>query len=176
MTGRFGQRGHRIRHRVVTALLCLIVAGCGSVASSAVATRQLGPGERWLPVADWGNLLCAGVGYVGEFRLHGSPDDPRLAWMTWPDGSRRELAWEPGTSARFTPNLEVIGPDGHVVAREGSPVTGGCPTADSTVTFGEFLTPAPDVTDPPTQRPGEMTTPGMPLFPRGRSAGYSVDA
>jgi hypothetical protein len=150
VTGRFDRLDRGVRHRVVGVMLVLIVAGCGSVAPSAVGARPLGPGERWLPVAEWGSLmLCAGVGYVGEFRLHGSPSDPRLAWMTMPDGSRRELAWEAGTSARFSPDLVVIGPDSQVIASEGSRVTGGCPTADSTVTFGDFTTPGPDLTDAP---------------------------
>ena len=143
-----------IRRQLSCVLLVLALAGCGSPAPSAIATRLLGPGERWLPVANWGGtMLCAGTGYVGDFRLHGSPDDPRLAWMTWPDGSRRELGWLPGTSARFTPNLEVIGPDGQVIAHEGSQVTGGCHTGDTTVTFGDFTTQAPEATDLPRNSP-----------------------
>ena len=39
--------------------------------------------------------------------------------MTLPDGTVRQLSWLPGTSGRFVPALEVIGPDGRVVAREG---------------------------------------------------------
>jgi hypothetical protein len=143
-----------IRRSISGVLLLVALAACGSPALSSVPIRALGPGERWLPVADWGgNMLCAGGGYVGDFRLHGSPDDPRLAWMNWGDGSRRELGWLPGTSARFTPNLEVIGADGQVIAREGSLVTGGCPTADTGVLFVDFTTPAPEATDLPRNSP-----------------------
>jgi hypothetical protein len=46
--------------------------------------------------------------------------------MTQPDGTVRQLSWRPGTSARFAPNLEVIGLDGLVVAREGAVITGTC--------------------------------------------------
>jgi len=63
---------------------------------------------------------------VGDVRLHGSASDPRLAWLTGPDGTERPLSWRPGTSARFVPELEVIGPDGEVVAREGAAITGTC--------------------------------------------------
>ena len=94
---------------LMSALLIVVLAGCGS---GAPTTRLLGPGERWLPVADWSGRFCAGGGFVGNHRLHGSPDDPRGAWMTIEDGSRRELVWLAGTSARFVPELEVIGPDG----------------------------------------------------------------
>ena len=124
------------------ALLMLALAGCGQTATSPVPTRSLGPGERWLPVANWTGRLCGGGGFVGDFRLHGSPDDPSTAWMTYPDGSRKELAWSPGTSARFIPALEVVGPDGNVIAREGSLVTGGCPVGDPNVLFVEFQTPS----------------------------------
>ena len=55
--------------------------------------------------------------------------------MTFPDGSRRELSWPAGTSARFTPNLEVIGPAGQVIARKGSMVKGGCPTFERGILF-----------------------------------------
>jgi hypothetical protein len=72
--------------------------------------------------------------------------------MTWSDGSRREIGWDPGTSARFSPTLEVIGPGGVVVAREGSFVTGGCPTAGD-IQYVDFTTPRPDATDGPVDGP-----------------------
>jgi hypothetical protein len=46
--------------------------------------------------------------------------------MALPDGTTQQLSWPPGTSARFAPDLEVIGPDGSVLAREGAVVTGSC--------------------------------------------------
>jgi hypothetical protein len=56
-------------------------------------------------------------------------------WLTLPDGTSRQLSWQPGTSARFTPDLEVIGPDGHLLAREGAAITGTCSIAP------DFLVP-----------------------------------
>lgn len=129
--------------RRIGGILVLFVSltGCGSPAPSAAPTRSLGPGEQWLGVVQWGGLLCGGAGFEGEFRIHGSPDDPHLVWMTWPDGSRRELVWSPGTSARFTPSLEVVGPGGNVIAREGTMPTGGCPVGDPRIFFVELELP-----------------------------------
>lgn len=124
-------------------LIVMVLASCGS-GPTATPSRTLGAGERWLPVANFGsNRLCAGAGYVGDLRLHGAADDPRLAWMIGPDGRRTELAWRVGFSARFTPNLEVLDDRGQRVAVEGSLVTGGCPTFDAGVTLPDFATPAP---------------------------------
>ena len=96
-----------------------------------VPPRALGPGEQWVPVELWQPVngvavACGGVGFVGEFRLHGSPTDPSIVWMTQPDGSRAELAWPLGYSARFTPLLELLDDHGAVVGHEGSLLTGGC--------------------------------------------------
>jgi len=59
--------------------------------------------------------------------------------MTLPDGMTRPLSWRPGTSARFVAGLEVLGPDGTVVAREGSVITGSCMIAPDfeVAEFGE---------------------------------------
>jgi hypothetical protein len=118
----------RSRHRRRWLGLVLASAGlvaCASPSIPSASTRALGPGELWLRSVP-SNALCAGGGTDADTRLHGSPSDSRLAWMTLPDGTVRQLSWRPGTSARFTPNLEVIGPDGLVVAREGSVITGTC--------------------------------------------------
>jgi hypothetical protein len=63
--------------------------------------------------------------------------------MTFEDGSRKELVWSAGTIARFAPELEVIGPDGKMIAGEGSLVTGGCPVGHPNVLYVEFQTPSP---------------------------------
>jgi hypothetical protein len=69
--------------------------------------------------------------------------------MTLPDGTSRQLAWRPGTSARFVPDLEVIGPDGRVLAREGSVITGSCTIAPDfeVAEFGD--SPPPTAARPP---------------------------
>jgi hypothetical protein len=148
--------GNAVIRRVLSlALLVLCLSGCGPPEPPASPIRALGPGERWLPVAEWGRPIqaCGGVGYPEDVRLHGSPDDPRIAWMTWPDGSRQEIGWDPGTSARFNPKQEVLGPDDTVVAREGSLVTGGCGTGETNVMYVDFTTPRPDATDVPVDGP-----------------------
>jgi len=142
-----------MRRLLSSVLLALCLVGCSPTAPSGERIRALGPGEQWLPIAEWGPIqACGGVGYPEDVRLHGSPDDLRIAWMTWSDGSRREIGWDPGTSARFSPSLEVIGPDGAVVAREGSMVTGGCPTTGD-IQYVDFTTPRPDATDLPVDGP-----------------------
>ena len=138
-----GERGSTMRCLALLAI-CVGIAACGG-GPEPTPSRTLGAGEQWLPVASWGgnNTLCAGGGYVGVFRLHGAPDDPRLAWMIRPDGTRAELAWPVGFGARFDPTLEVLDAHGRVVASEGSIVQGGCGTADPGVTLPDFTTPAP---------------------------------
>jgi len=132
---------------VVLALaLGLALGGCWTTSPSS-PSRPLGPGERWLPIVDdhGGQLLCGGVGFVGEFRLHGSAADPQLAWMTRPDGTRQDLVWQVGYSARFTPQLEVLDQHGTVIASEGTLVTGGC--GMGTAELVDFTTPRPPDTD-----------------------------
>jgi hypothetical protein len=124
-------------------VICVALAACGGKPTP-TPSRALGAGEHWLPVANWGdNMLCAGTGYSGDHRLHGAASDPRLAWMIRPDGTRGELGWPVGFSARFTPTLEVLDDHGRVIASEGSIVQGGCGTADPGVTYPDFTTPAP---------------------------------
>lgn len=120
----------------------MLAGSCASPALPGPSVRSLGSSERWLQTIP-PNSLCAGGGTVGEVRLHGSPTDSGLAWMTLPDGTRRPLIWQPGTSARFGPDLEVIGPDGVVVAREGSRITGNCAFAPTGADLPEFGSSAP---------------------------------
>jgi hypothetical protein len=51
--------------------------------------------------------------------LAGSAADPWLAWMVPGDGTRVDVKWPPGFTARFAPGLEVLNPAGAVVARAG---------------------------------------------------------
>ena len=106
-------------------LVCAALGACASTSIPSASIRPLGPGETWLRSIPPSGL-CAGGGTVGEVVLHGSPSDSLLVWLTMPDGKRRQLSWRPGTSARFAPTLEVIGPDGRVIAQEGSAITGTC--------------------------------------------------
>lgn len=134
--------------RWITYGLALALAAC-TTQPAPTPQRALGPGEQWVPVARWvdssgrAEPLCAGGGFVGEIRLRGSANDPRLVWMTWPDIGRIELAWPIGYSARFTPELELLDDSGRVVGREGTYVTGGCNIADSKVMSVTLATPEP---------------------------------
>lgn len=115
------------------AVLVAALAACTSAPPAATPPRALGAGEQWVPVANWyvpgvGTILCAGVGFIGEYRLHGSFADSRLVWMTDPHGSRIELAWPNGYSARFSPKLELLDERSRLVGGEGSLISGGCDT------------------------------------------------
>jgi hypothetical protein len=134
-----------VRALVALGVAVLIAVGCAAPepARRSAGERPLGPGEEWLPLANWmlpdgGRLLCTGGGTIGDFEAHGSPDDPRIAWMTWPDGHRSELAFDPGWSARFVPGLELIDPSGSVAARDGTRISGICATAEPGVSRVEF--------------------------------------
>ena len=122
------------RPLMVIVLAVLVIAGCNAERPAPSPSRILGPGERWVPVALWElngqTFLCAGGGFVEGQRLHGAPDDPRLVWMEKSDGTREEVAWPTGFSARFTPELELLDGSGRVVAWEGTRVVGGCVTAE----------------------------------------------
>lgn len=128
----------------------LLVAACSS-RPAPTPQRTLGPGERWVPIANWTTsggqqVLCAGGGFPGVIRLRGSPDDPRLVWMVDAGGARTDLAWPVGYSARFTPELELLDNSARVVGRQGSLVVGGCQTADHGVMSVELENPPPAAT------------------------------
>jgi hypothetical protein len=59
--------------------------------------------------------------------LQGDPRDLRLAWLVAPNGSRTEVTWPPGFSARFDPGLRLFSASGVLVATAGEQVrlTGG---------------------------------------------------
>jgi hypothetical protein len=118
---------------LASAVLALSIGGCGQSrpSSSAPAGVSLAPGEVAAPtyqtIVDGATVACAGVGFELDVRVHGSPSDPSVAWVVFPDGHRENLLWPPGYVARFRPSLEIVDPTGHVVARENERATGGCP-------------------------------------------------
>jgi hypothetical protein len=136
--------GHGVKVKRMLLLAVLVTACSGTPAPT--PSRTLGPGERWLPVADMPEV-CAGTGLDGV-TLHGSPDDSRVTWVEFAGHSRREIAWPLGFSARFNPALEVLDGRGHVIATEGTQVVGQCPTRDSKimlVTEMEYPLPTPSI-------------------------------
>ena len=109
--------------------------GAGGWGFVSVATGSFPPSPRpslsgglfALPTTDWlAGGACAGVGL--EAVLHGSPNDPRVAWLEDKLGgqSRTEVTWPAGYRARFSPNIEVLDENGNVVLREGDAVGGAC--------------------------------------------------
>ena len=130
----------------VALMLVFLLMCCGSAVPSPV--RSIGPGEVLVPTFVADGWLCAGVGFVGDFVLHGSRSDPRVAWLTGPGGERRDLAWLAGSSARFAPELEILDPSGRVIAREGSAATGGCGSPEPGAWFVDFSTQPPGATEP----------------------------
>lgn len=117
-----------IVHRLAALSLAAVLLAACAGPNGGITIRALGPGERWLPVADMPEV-CAGTGLV-DATIHGSPDDPRLVWVEFRDGSRKEVAWPAGFSARSVPTLEVLDAVGRVVGVEGTEAIGQCPTKD----------------------------------------------
>lgn len=116
-------------------VLGLLAGGCvgsgGGQAAAISPSLPLAAGEHALPEIQMGaNGLpleaCAGVAYMNKVVIHGSAEDPALAWIVFPDGTRVNLVWPLGFRARFVPKLEVLNASGRVVAREGDLATGGC--------------------------------------------------
>jgi hypothetical protein len=110
-------------------VVALALAACA--ASPPIPSLQLAAGEHALPEIQMGaNGLpleaCAGVAFDKRVVIHGAAEDPALAWIVFPDGTRVNLVWPLGFRARFVPKLEVLDPSGRVVARDGDLATGGC--------------------------------------------------
>ncbi|MGP1675050.1 MAG: hypothetical protein ACTS8Z_07550 [Candidatus Limnocylindrales bacterium] len=58
--------------------------------------------------------------------IHHVPDDQArpIHYRLVDGGGELGLRWQPGFSARLAPDLEIVAPDGTVIAREGVPVVG----------------------------------------------------
>jgi hypothetical protein len=72
---------------------------------------------------------CRGVGL--DAVLRGNAADPGVAWVEsqLPGAAQRlDVVFPSGFSARFSPSLEILDGDGHVVAVAGDAITGGCVT------------------------------------------------
>lgn len=113
------------RWQVLVLVGALLLAGCESVTS---APSPLPSGLYAVPTIDTGKFdACAGVG-LADARLTGSPEDPRVAWLTGKYG-RKDVVFPAAFTARFTPDLEILDAGGKVVARDGQVIEGGCVTS-----------------------------------------------
>jgi len=121
----------------------LIGAGGWGFVSAATGTFAPGPQPRsdglyTLPTVNWlAPTACAGVGL--DAVLHGSPTDPRVAWLDNELGSpgRIDVIWPAGYLARFDPSLQILDENGNVVIFEGDRVSGACDVLPS----GVYLVP-----------------------------------
>jgi hypothetical protein len=104
----------------VVVLVAMVLAGCANAQPPTLA-----PGAFALPTVTDLPDVCAGIGLGAT--LAGSPADPRVAWITDSEtGSRLDVLFPPGFTARFTPSLEVLNASGTEVAKAGDQVSGGC--------------------------------------------------
>ena len=104
------------------AALSLVLAACNPAPSGAPTN---GAGNLLLPTLGMPQA-CAGVGT--EAILAGDRTDPRVAWLV-SSGTRVDVVFPPGFTARFSPALEVLNASGAVVARAGDRIDGYCVTA-----------------------------------------------
>lgn len=90
---------------------------------------------RALPGAEIGGIgidqACAGVGM--QAFLHGSPTDPRTAWVESITGEEIDVLFPRGYSARFTPTLQVADRTGAIAMEEGDYVYGACVVGDDSL-------------------------------------------
>jgi hypothetical protein len=113
---------------VIRAILVAGVMLASTIACAADDTRPpASPAAFELPTHD-GGPGCRDVGI--DAVLAGDPGDPWVAWLEDVNSSgvvtRINVAWPPGSTARFVPDLEVVNSDGRVLMRAGDRVTGAC--------------------------------------------------
>jgi hypothetical protein len=92
----------------------LVVAACGPGANSSPAAVAVALATfKQLPSGE-----CPAGGLTGV-RLRGDSAASPPVWVEDPQGRRLTVIWPNGFGARFDPKLELLGPSGSVVARDG---------------------------------------------------------
>ncbi len=138
----------------------LVVAGCGHLQQIAEPQGVERGGWVWptpaplpdgatavpLEVAPIPAVVQPGVEYgacmtalLNPVTIHHVPDDHTrpIHYRRVDGGGEVHVRWQPGFSARLAPDLEIVAPDGTVIAREGVPVDGlgGGSAGDADETF-----------------------------------------
>lgn len=96
------------------------------------------------PNAEYGACPAA---LLNPVTIHHVPEDAArpIHYRIVDGGQEIQLRWQPGYSARLAPELEIVAPDGSVVARAGQKVEGlgGGYGADDTffVCIGDYVPP-----------------------------------
>jgi hypothetical protein len=112
---------------IVCALLQVACNAPGPTSAEQSANSSpIEPQTFALETAPWYGRGCAGLAVPSV--LHGDPNDPHHVWIEPVTGEpkRLEVLFPPGYTARFSPQLVLMGPDDEVVGREGSRVSGYC--------------------------------------------------
>ena len=124
--------------------LALVAMGCGQISQPQGIERggwvwptpaPLPDGATAVPldVAPMPAVVAPGVEYaacpsalLGPMTIHHVPDDAatRIHYRSVGGGQEIHVRWQVGFSARLAPDLEIVAPDGTVLAREGVPVEG----------------------------------------------------
>lgn len=94
-------------------LAVMLVAGCSTTAPSPTLPTIQANG-------------CEGVGLLNA-TLAGDANDPHLAWLVQ-NGTRMDVVFPAGFTARFNPRLEIVDGSGAAVAHEGDVIDGACVT------------------------------------------------
>jgi hypothetical protein len=124
------------------------------------------PAEQIMPVPTIGPPLSNGDCYPtyleGAF-LAGAPDDPAVAWVVSVAGERVDVQWPVGFAARFSPDVELLGRGGVVVARRGDVLTlAGGFTPAGLFAACEVHLGSIDIRGDPLPWPGEPTPGSLP--------------
>ncbi|MGZ9159918.1 MAG: hypothetical protein ACXW4T_02025 [Candidatus Limnocylindrales bacterium] len=124
--------------------LALVAVGCGQISQPQGIERggwvwptpaPLPDGATAVPldVEPMPAVVGPGVEYaacpmalLGPMTIHHVPDDAAtpIHYRTVGGGEEIHVRWQFGFSARLAPDLEIVAPDGTVIAREGVPVEG----------------------------------------------------
>lgn len=144
--------------------LALVVVGCGQIGQPQGVERggwvwptpaPLPDGATAVPldVEPMPAVVQPGAEYaacptalLGPMTIHHVPEDAAtpIHYRTVGGGEEIHVRWQFGFSARLAPDLEIVAPDGTVIAREGAPVEGlgGGTTGDDatfSVCIGDYV-------------------------------------